>query len=129
MAIVKKFAENNIFPVIIGRDKQKLEQVQNELGEKCATISFDLNVLSEIPEFIEGIIKKYERIDILVNNAGINMKKEFTDVTDDDFQKILHTNVTSVFAISREVGINMIENKKGCIINISSMAALMVFPR
>src|SRR5690606_40848173 len=64
-----------------------------------------------------------------VNNAGINMKKEFLDVTDEEFQSILHTNVFSVFAISREVVKVMKENKGGSIVNISSMASQYGIPK
>jgi NAD(P)-dependent dehydrogenase (short-subunit alcohol dehydrogenase family) len=64
-----------------------------------------------------------------VNNAGINMKKEFTDVTDEDFQKVLLTNVTAIFSLSREVVRQMAVRKKGCIINISSMASQYGIPK
>jgi NAD(P)-dependent dehydrogenase (short-subunit alcohol dehydrogenase family) len=64
-----------------------------------------------------------------VNNAGVNMKKEFTEVTDEDFQKIITTNLTSVFSISREVVKCMLPKKSGCIINISSMAAQYGLPK
>jgi NAD(P)-dependent dehydrogenase (short-subunit alcohol dehydrogenase family) len=64
-----------------------------------------------------------------VNNAGANMKKEFTEVTDEEFQRIILTNLTAVFAMSREVTKNMLHNKSGCIINISSMAAQYGIPK
>jgi len=129
LAIAKKFTENNITTIIIGRDAEKLKIAKETLGKLCSTISFDLTDLPKIPQLIESIIRDYGKIDILVNNAGINMKKEFTDVTDDDFQKILLTNISSVFAISREVVKQMEKSQKGCIINISSMAALYGIPK
>lgn len=57
------------------------------------------------------------------------MKKEFTEVTDEDFQKILLTNVTSIFSLSREVVKKMIEKSAGSIINISSMASQYGIPK
>jgi NAD(P)-dependent dehydrogenase (short-subunit alcohol dehydrogenase family) len=102
---------------------------KGSLGKNCSTISFDLNDLSKIPSLVETIHKDYGKIDILVNNAGINFKKEFTDVTDEDFQRILLTNVTSVFVVSREVVKYMEQAQQGCIINISSMAALYGIPK
>ena len=58
------------------------------------------------------------------------MKKEFTDVTDEDFGRIIQTNVTAVFALSREVVKCMLENgTKGSIINISSMASQYGIPK
>lgn len=129
LAIAEKFVANNIHTIVIGRDKTKLENVKNKLGEKCYTFSFDLNDLPGIPSLIANIIKEFGQIDILVNNAGINMKKEFTEVTDEDFQKILLTNVTAVFALSREVVKYMLEKGSGSIINISSMASQYGIPK
>ena len=57
------------------------------------------------------------------------MKKEFTEVTDEEFQKILLTNVTAVFALSREVVKHMLQKGKGSIINISSMASQYGIPK
>jgi NAD(P)-dependent dehydrogenase (short-subunit alcohol dehydrogenase family) len=129
LAIAKTFVQHQIFTLIIGRDKEKLTDAKKGLGELCATISFDLNELTQIPALVEGIMKEYGRIDILVNNAGINLKKEFTEVSDEEFQKILLTNVTAIFALSREVVKHMITAKQGNIINISSMAAQYGIPK
>ncbi len=129
LAIAQKFVDNQIFTIILGRDKEKLEKAQASLGELCKATSFDLNDLAQIPFLVENIAQQYGKIDILVNNAGINMKKEFTEVSDEDFQRILHTNVNSVFAMSREVVKQMLKRKNGVIINISSMAAMYGLPK
>lgn len=128
-AIAEKFVKSNITTVIIGRDQEKLNAAKEKLGALCEPVSFDLNKLSEIPDLIKTLENKYSKIDILVNNAGINLKKEFTEVTDEDFEKIIHTNVQSIFTISREVVKNMIKNKKGSIVNISSMASQYGLPK
>ncbi len=129
LAIAKKLTENQILTIIIGRNEKKLEQAKKELGALCKTISFDLNELSKIPALIEEIYQQYGKIDILVNNAGINMKKELVEVSDEDFQTILHTNLSSLFAISREVIKKMLLQKAGNILNISSMAAMYGLPK
>src|SRR5665811_977121 len=103
LAIAGKFVQNNITTIIIGRDKNKLNAAKNKLGELCIPVSFDLDNLSSIPAMVNELIQQYEKIDILVNNAGINFKKEFTEVTDVEFEKIIHTNVTAMFSLSREV--------------------------
>lgn len=128
-AISEKFVNNNIKTIIIGRNEEKLNAAKEKLGALCEPVSFDLNHLSEIPGLIKKLEKKYSRIDILVNNAGINLKKDFTEVTDEDFQKIMLTNVESIFTISREVVKSMIKNKKGSIVNISSMASQYGLPK
>ena len=130
LAITEKFIENNIRTIIIGRDEKKLAAAKENLGELCVTINYDLSNLSGIPNLINELLDRFVQIDILVNNAGINLKKEFTEVTDEDFQKILLTNVTAMFSISREVVKNMLAKEiKGSIINISSMASQYGIPK
>jgi NAD(P)-dependent dehydrogenase (short-subunit alcohol dehydrogenase family) len=129
LAIAERFVADGIQTIVIGRDKTKLENVKNKLGNLCHPISFDLNDIAAIPLLVKDILKQFGHIDILVNNAGINLKKDFTEVTDEEFQRILLTNVTAVFALSREVVKDMIERKNGAIINISSMASQYGLPK
>jgi NAD(P)-dependent dehydrogenase (short-subunit alcohol dehydrogenase family) len=129
LAIAAKFVENNITTIIVGRDEQKLNAAKEKLGALIVPISCDLSDLTAIPELVKNILDQYGRIDILVNNAGINLKKEFADVTDEDFQRIMLTNVTAVFALSREVVKGMLEKGFGSIINISSMASQYGIPK
>lgn len=129
LAISEKFVRNNIRTIIVGRDMSKLNAAAQKLGDLCIPMGCDLSHLSSIPPLVEKIVNQYGHIDILVNNAGINQKKDFTEVTDTDFQQIILTNVTAVFAISREVVKCMIERGKGTIINISSMASQYGIPK
>lgn len=128
-AIAQEFVKNDIYTVIIGRNKEKLQTAKDSLGDLCETLSFNLGELSKIPGVIQEIVDRLGRIDILVNNAGINMKKEFCDVSDEDFMSIIQTNLISIFAISREVVKFMIPKGKGSIINISSMASQYGIPK
>jgi NAD(P)-dependent dehydrogenase (short-subunit alcohol dehydrogenase family) len=129
LAIAEKFVLSGILTIIVGRDQQKLDAAKDRLGERCKAVCQDLNDLPSIPGFVNKLVAQYGPIDTLVNNAGINMKKDLTDTGDDEFQRILHTNVMSVFAISREVVKGMIETGKGNIINISSMASQYGIPK
>jgi len=129
LAIAEKFVKNNIRAIVIGRNQEKLDCAKEKLGELCEPVNYDLSVLGGIPKLVADLIQRFGDIDILVNNAGINLKKDFTEVTDDDFQRVILTNLTSVFAISREVVKNMLKRKNGVVINISSMAAQYGLPR
>ena len=129
LAIAATFVRASILTIIIGRDQEKLNAAKKMLGERCQPICQDLDDLGAIPGLIDNVISQYGHIDILVNNAGINMKKDFTDVTDEEFERILHTNLRSVFAISREVVRVMLPRARGNIINISSMAAQYGIPK
>ena len=127
-ATSKKLCDNGIKTYIIGRSEDKTKKACNEIGSNAFPIIFDLNNLDEISTMIQEIAE-YGTIDILVNNAGINMKKEFENVTNEEFSTIIHTNVLSVFAISREVVKVMKKNNGGSIINISSMASQYGLPK
>jgi NAD(P)-dependent dehydrogenase (short-subunit alcohol dehydrogenase family) len=129
LAIAEKFIANDIQTVIIGRNEEKLKVAKEKLGNLCYPMICDVSNLSSIPLMVSTIIKQFGQIDILVNNAGINMKKDFTEVTDEEFQSIITTNLCSVFSLSREVVKHMLLKGSGSIINISSMAAQYGIPR
>ncbi|HLG38333.1 MAG TPA: SDR family oxidoreductase [Chitinophagaceae bacterium] len=129
LSIAEKFTANGIETVIVGRDEEKLKNAKAQLGERCHPMICDISNLPSIPALIEKVIKKFGQVDILVNNAGINMKKDFVEVTDEEFQKIITTNLCSVFAMSREVVKEMLKKGSGSIINISSMAAQYGLPK
>jgi NAD(P)-dependent dehydrogenase (short-subunit alcohol dehydrogenase family) len=128
-AITEKFVANGIQTIIIGRNQQKLNKARDKLGKLCIPVCFDLTNLKAIPAMIKQVMENYGSIDILVNNAGINLKKDFTKVSDEEFNQIFQTNVSSVFAMSREVVKFMIKKGKGNIINISSMASQYGLPK
>ena len=127
-AIAEKFVKNNILTVIIVRDEDKAKNACTSLGPLADYVLGDLTHLSKIPDLVQGILKKHGHIDILVNNAGIHLKKSMLEITDEEFQKVVLTNQTAVFSISREVAKIMVEQKSGCIINISSMASRYGIP-
>lgn len=129
LAIAGKFVQKGIQTIIIGRNEQKLMAARESLGELCHAMTCDVTSLSSIPGFVQSVTDQYGQIDILVNNAGANMKKEFIEVTDEEFQEIILTNLSAVFTMSREVVKQMLPHQAGCIINISSMAAQYGMPK
>ncbi|MCF3107730.1 SDR family oxidoreductase [Niabella sp. CC-SYL272] len=128
-AIASAFLQNGIETIIAGRDAGKLHTARKALGALCHARTLDVTDLQAIPAFVDEVVKAFGHIDILVNNAGINMKKDMEAVTDEEFQNVMCTNVNAVFALSREVIRYMLPAGTGCIINISSMAALYGIPR
>ncbi len=127
--IAEKFVAKGIKTILVGRDAEKLKAAHDQLGALSFVRPCDLTDLKSIPAFIEDLVKEFGKIDILVNNAGINMKKDFVEVTDDDFLKIINTNLIAVFSITREVVKDMLKHESGSVINISSMAAQYGLPR
>lgn len=128
LAITRKFISHGIQTVIVGRDTAKLKKACKELGKLSDSFECDLTDLDTIPALVQKIVDKYGKIDILVNNAGIHLKKGILDVTDEEFGKVILTNQTSAFCLTRAVAGFMIEQGEGCILNISSMASIYGLP-
>lgn len=97
--------------------KEELKEIKIELD----IFKADVSNREEAKKLVKYTLNKYKKIDILINNAGISQIKEFTQITDLDWINMINTNLNSVFYMSQECCKNMIYNKKGCIINISSI--------
>lgn len=124
-AIVVELAKNNYNVVLnYNNSEEKAKKIQKDLKEHGINIEIfkaDVSKREDVKKLVNFTIEKYNNIDILINNAGIDQIKPFMDITNEDWNKIIQTNLNSVFYCSQEVLRNMIHNKKGCIINISSI--------
>ncbi len=129
LSITEKLVTNGIKTIIIGRNKKRLQETGKLLGKLCIPYQFDLTNLAGISSLITQIKKESGTIDILINNAGIHLKKPLLEVTDEEFQQVILTNLNAVFCISRETGRIMKKQKSGNIIHISSMAAQYGIPQ
>ena len=124
-AIAKMLAEND-YIVIANYNKSEAEAIKlkEELEKQNKQIDIfkaDVSKREEVKQLVQYTLRKYNKIDVLVNNAGIDQQKLFQDITDEDWQKVINTNLYSAFCVTQEVLPNMIHNKSGCIINISSI--------
>ena len=124
-AIVKELAKENYNVVLnYNNSERAAKEIQRELDEngiKIEIFKADVSKREEARKLVEFTIDKFKNIDVLINNAGISQTKMFTDITDEDWNKMLQVNLNSVFYCTQEVLENMIHNKNGCIINISSI--------
>ena len=128
-AIAKMLAEND-YIVIANYNKSEAEAIKlkEELEKKNKQIDIfkaDVSKREEVKKIVEFTLNKYKKIDVLVNNAGIDQEKLFQEITDEDWNNVINTNLYSVFCATQEVLPNMIHNKNGCIINISSIWGLV----
>ena len=123
--IAKSLAKQNIKVIAnYNNSEEKAIELKKELeaeGIEIDIVKADVSKREEIKKLVKYAIENYGKIDILINNAGISEYKLFTDETDEDWNKVINTNLYSAFAVSQEVIPNMIKNKNGCIINISSV--------
>ena len=123
--IVKTLANEN-YKVILNynNSKEQAEKIQQELleqGKEIEIIKADVSKREETERLIQFAINKFNKIDVLINNAGISQEGLFTDVTEEEWQKIINTNLNSVFYCNQQALKYMIQEQQGCIISISSI--------
>ena len=127
-AIVKHLAKLG-YTVILNYNKSEAsaKNVESELKKQGYTVDVfraDVSKPMEAKNLIDFAINKYGKIDVLINNAGICQDKLFTEITDEDWKNMMDNNLNSAFYCSREAAKNMIHNKQGLIINMSSIWGL-----
>lgn len=103
----------------------KLKKELKNQGIEIECIQGDVSKREDAKKIINFTLEKYKKIDILINNAGISQFKEFTQISDQDWNYMINTNLNSVFYMTQEACSNMIKNKNGCIINMSSIWGLV----
>ena len=124
--IAKTLSKDSNNMVIANYNKSEKEAI--ELKENLKNEGIDIDIIkadvskrNEAKEMVQEVLNKYGKIDVLINNAGISQYKLFNDITDEEWDNIINTNLKSAFMVTQEAVRNMINNKEGCIINISSI--------
>lgn len=124
--IAKTLSKDSNNMVIANYNKSEKEAI--ELKENLKNEGIDIDIIkadvskrNETKEMMQEVLNKYGKIDVLINNAGISQYKLFNDITDEEWDNIINTNLKSAFMVTQEAVRNMINNKEGCIINISSI--------
>lgn len=148
-SIAVTFAEAGADVAVAARAQEKLEKTAEEVrksGRKALVIKADVTRKTDVQNVVAQTLNEFGKIDILVNNAGIvilkpvvyipGMKLEGWEVADswdtplseEEWQKVLNTDLTSVFLFAQAIGPYMLGRRKGRIINISSNSAELAPP-
>lgn len=113
--------------VICSRKLEKCEATADEiekLGVKTLATQCDLNCDEDLDQLVRNTIKKFGRINVLVNNSGLTWAGPPEDIKMENWKKVIDVNITGTFRCTQKVGREMIRQKSGKIINISSAAGL-----
>jgi gluconate 5-dehydrogenase len=124
LALAQGLAEAGASVVLNGRDRAKLDAAASGLTG-AATLPFDVTDHAAARAAIDGFEESEGPIDILVNNAGVQHRSPLEDFPADDFERLLRTNVSSVFNVGQACARHMIRRGQGRIVNISSVNALL----
>ncbi|RPJ55534.1 MAG: glucose 1-dehydrogenase [Acidobacteria bacterium] len=113
--------------VITSRKTPSLVDFRSEierLGRKALPLELDVQDYASIQRMVEEAVGHYGHIDILVNNAGCNVRKPSVDITWDDWNLVLNTNLRGTFFVAQAVARQMITRRYGRIINIGSVTSV-----
>ena len=121
------FAKQKATVIIFDLNEEALKETQKELNvyTDCSYYLVNVTNTSEVEETVNKIIDKFTKIDILVNNAGITKDNLVLRLTDDDWDKVIAVNLSGSFICSRICAKKMVKQRKGKIINISSIIGII----
>jgi len=130
--IAKGLANAGATVVIANRraaEGQKAAETLKKEGLNAVAIATDVSSKSSVASLVSKIVSDFGRIDILVNNAGVIVRKPAEEITEEEWDYIMNTNLRGLFFCCQLVGKEMMRSKKGKIVNISSVIAQVVQPR
>lgn len=124
LAIAAGLANAGAKVLITGRDETVLQEVADELSGRNLDVSWkvaDVTSKQAVVELFDFIDAEFGGVDILVNNAGMNIRKPLVEVEEQDWDKVIGTNLKGIFLVGQQAAKRMISQQNGCIINISSI--------
>lgn len=128
-AIAIKLSEEGYDLILNYRSsKESIEEYTKELKTEITLVQADVSKFDEAKKIIDAAIEKYNQIDLLVNNAGITKDNLLARMTEEDFDDVISINLKGVFNCSKHVTKKMMKQRKGKIVNISSVVGLIGNP-
>ncbi len=127
-AIALMLAEDQATVILVDIQKDKLDEVAEKikvLGGSAFGYSADVSQSDQVSELVERVLQDHQKIDHLVNNAGITRDGLLLRLKEQDWDSVIAVNLKGVFNFSKAVIRNMISNRFGRIVNISSVVGLM----
>lgn len=123
-SIAKNMHAQGAEVVLSGTRVEALEALAKELGSRTHIVSCNLSEVEETEKLIPTVEERMGGLDILVNNAGLTRDGLLMRMKDEDWQKVIDVNLTSIFRLCRSVIRGMMKNRSGRIINISSIVGV-----
>jgi len=126
LAIARRFGVAGARVALADINKEASDRAVAELAEdgcRAIALAADVSRSAEAESLVRGVLKAFGQIDILVNNAGLMGRvAALRDLTDEDWQRVIDVDLTSVFVVSRAAIPHMQARKTGCIVNVASIA-------
>ena len=119
-ATAKRFIEEGSRVIVIDRHRPALELIKQELPQLEDALLADVSSLDDVHRVFGHLDHIWHGLDVLINNAGISIRHKFMDITPEEWQDIMNTNLTGLFYMAKEAAKRMLAAEKGVIINMGS---------
>ncbi len=131
-AIALEFAKEGAdIVVVVDRDIDGAQKVVDEIrsmGREGLIVKADVSKRSEVDKVVQKALEKFGKIDVLVNNAGVSQVSPSVELSEDEWSHVIGVNLSGVFFCCQAVGKEMIKQRRGKIINISSISGVAAYP-
>ncbi|MEH8109137.1 SDR family oxidoreductase [Gallibacterium anatis] len=128
-AIARKLAQEGHKVIVTARRKERLLALQQEIGENCLPLAFDITDEKATLQAIAELPEAWKAIDILVNNAGLALGiGAAQDCSLEDWKQMIATNITGLVTVTHAVLPGMVERNRGLIVNLGSIAGTYPYP-
>jgi NAD(P)-dependent dehydrogenase (short-subunit alcohol dehydrogenase family) len=121
LAFAREGADVAIYDMNLDRAKNVVNEVTS-LGRRALAIKCDVSKIGEVKQATKQVLDNFQKVDILVNNVGVSTKCPPEEITEDNWDQTIDTNLKGTFLCSQSVGIEMIKRRSGKIINIASLS-------
>ena len=124
--MAKALASHNAFVILAARSKAGLEETLSEIqksGGNGKILPADLSTIKGIQTLLKQLERGNNKVDILLNAAGTQRRKPAVEVTEEDWQFVIDTNLKGVYFLTKEIGKEMIKRKEGKVIFIASLTS------
>jgi gluconate 5-dehydrogenase len=125
------FADAGCDVVIAARNRQALEEVAaavEQKGRRCLALPTDITRAADVQRLVDRTTERFRKVDILVNNAAVAVEKRFIDLTEEEWRRVIDTDLHGTFLCSQAAGKQMIQQGSGRIINVVSVVGLVAVP-
>ncbi len=131
-ALAEGIAQAGAFTIVAGRSAERgAERVEaiKALGGEAAFLPVDVSQRKSIEELLAAAVAARGKVDFLINGAGVNSGSSYFEVTDEDWERVIHSNLTAVHWGCQIFGKHMVDNGGGAIVNIASVTSHLPLSR
>lgn len=123
--LAKEVAKLGAIPILTGRNKERLEAISHEIGERASYYVMDVRRQEDVQNTIDSIVAAHGKIDILINNAGYGKFATISQLSIDEYENMMDTNYMGIVRCTKAVLPIMESAGSGHIVNIASLAGMI----